>query len=265
MKFVVLDFEATGLDIATTHVIEWATVSLMPLGMPRMDTGLCKPPIPIPPETSAVHHIIDADVQKQPTWKESGLEFISALMLPADKEYVAVAHNIDMERGILLRDNPAFKDVQWICTYRCALRVWPDFPRHNNEALRYQLGLGTGRSIPQHPHTAWHDAQVTSQIFSVLRGKASIEDMLKWSAEVPLLPRCPLGAWRDRKWSEVDDGFLYWILRTIEDREDVRFAARIELSRREEERRKADAERRAEADREAAQREEPDPQEDIPF
>ena len=50
-----------------------------------------------------------------------------------------------------------------------------------------------------------------------------------------MLPTCPLGDWRGRKWSEVEESFLWWILRRITDREDVRFCAQAELDRRERE------------------------------
>lgn len=68
-----------------------------------------------------------------------------------------------------------------------------------------------------------------------------------------MLPTCPLGDWRGRKWAEVEEGFLLWILRRITDREDVVFCARAELERREKERREiADARATAQAGNDAA-------------
>jgi exodeoxyribonuclease X len=42
------------------------------------------------------------------------------------------------ERSFLERH---FGDAIWVCTYKCALRIWPDLPSHGNQALRYHLGL----------------------------------------------------------------------------------------------------------------------------
>lgn len=130
--------------------------------------------------------------------------------------------------------------MKWLCTYKAAVRVWPDCPSHSNECIRYFLGLGTGRSGIQRPHSAAHDAEVTASIlWELLRAGTSVEDMLKWTEEPAMLPTCPLGDWRGRKWADVDAGFLLWILRKIHDREDVRFCAEKELERREAERAKA--------------------------
>jgi exodeoxyribonuclease X len=149
---------------------------------------------------------------------------------------IAVAHNAEYERFVLAKHDP-LAGLQWLCTYKAALRVWPDAPGHSNEVLRYHLGLGTGRRFPQAPHSALHDARVTAALLrELLAAGTSIEDMLRWTNEPALLPTCPLGDWRGRPWAEVDESFLLWILRKIFDREDVRFCAKAELDRREKER-----------------------------
>src|SRR5262245_25865334 len=38
-------------------------------------------------------------------------------------------------------------EVPWLCTYKSALRAWPDAPRHSNSVLRYWLGI----DIPPDP------------------------------------------------------------------------------------------------------------------
>jgi hypothetical protein len=112
---------------------------------------------------------------------------------------------------------------------RCHLRYDHDHHQRNAYATR-RKGAG------QAPHSAMHDARVTAQLLGeLLRAGTSIEDMLKWTTEPAMLPTCPLGDWRGKKWSDVDEGFLLWILRKITDREDVRFCAK-ELDRREAER-----------------------------
>lgn len=235
--FVVVDLETTDREPENAHVVEWAAVVVEPewfgKGGFRLLGSFVKPPIAIPPETSAVHHIIDADVADAPAWDEASVPLVNEL---AKVGVIAVAHNANFERAILDK----VVKVRWLCTYKAACRVWPDAPGHSNECLRYYLGLGTGRNVPQAPHSAMHDAMVTQQLLEeLLRLGTSVEDMLKWTEEPALLPTCPLGDWRGRKWAEVEEGFLLWILRKIHDREDVRFCANAELERRESERARA--------------------------
>lgn len=234
--FVVIDLETTDREPANAHVVEWAAIKITPPwfgdGGEHFVTGLVKPPIAIPAETSAVHHITDADVATAPAWEQES-QHLGRLVAPAG--VIAVAHNANFERTML--EKVGIKPHRWLCTYKAAVRVWPDCPSHSNECLRYFLGFGTGRREHQAPHSAAHDVEVTAALLKeLLRLNTPISDMLEWTNEPALLPRCPIGEWRGKPWDEVDEGFLQWILRKIHDREDVRFCAQKELERREAER-----------------------------
>lgn len=242
--FVVIDLETTHREPADAHVVEWAALIIMPpwfgQGGVQELGGLVKPPIPIPAETSAVHHITDADVANAPTWEDAWLQLKEALA-PAGivSTNIIVAHNAGFELEMLAKTDPMVRAMRWLCTYKAACRAWPDAPGLGNECLRYFLGLGTGRSKPQSPHSALHDARVTAQLLNELQVVGTpIEDMLAWTKLPAMLPTCPLGDWRGKKWADVDEGFLLWIMRKIHDREDVRFCANAELERREAERAK---------------------------
>lgn len=234
--FVVIDLETTDREPEKAHIVEWAAIQIVPPwfgdGGSSFHGSLVKPPVPIPAETSAVHHIIDADVAMAPSW-ESAADELRHLVAPA--EVIAVAHNSGFEKRIL--EKVGVRPHRWLCTYKAACRVWPDAPGHSNEVLRYHLGLGTGRSARQAPHSAGHDATVTSQLLTALLSSGTpLEDMIKWEGEPAMLPTCPLGDWRGSKWADVEESFLYWIIRKIHDREDVRFCAQTELERRARER-----------------------------
>jgi DNA polymerase III epsilon subunit-like protein len=62
----------------------------------------------------------------------------------------------------------------WICTYKCALRVWPELEGHSNQELRYALGRAT--PFPGYerqlisPHRGAFDVVVTAAIFEELTG-----------------------------------------------------------------------------------------------
>lgn len=238
--FVVIDLETTHREPAEAHILEWAAIVIRPPwfgeeGSPVELSGLVRPPIPIPAETSAVHHIIDSDVAEAPHWLAAGGVLFEKL---SEEGVIAVAHNADFERTLLTRELPPLPKLRWLCTYKAACRVWPDAPGLSNEVLRYYLGLGTGRAKPQAPHSALHDARVTAQLLNeLLKAGTRIEDMLAWTEQPAMIPTCPLGDWRGHKWADVEESFLLWILRKIHDRVDVRFCAQAELDRRDKERR----------------------------
>lgn len=240
-RFVVVDLELTNREPAQAHIVEWAAVVIEPEwfgqgGQQHTAHGLVRPPVPIPPETSAVHHITDADVATASTWEKESM--MVRAILEGD-ETIVVGHTVDTERAMLASLNLT---CRWLCTYKAALRVWPDAPAHSNEALRYYLGFGTGRKQPQATHSAAHDAEVTAQILRELLKLAKLDEMLNWTEEPALLPRCPIGDYRGDKWADVPESFLNWILHKAHSmRPDVRFCAQKEIERRDEEYRLAQA------------------------
>lgn len=228
MNFMATDLETTGPEPAEAHVIEWATVSFTPGEIGETMTRFVKPPVPIPPETSAVHHIISEDVGGAEPWDVESTSLGNRLV-QAD---ALVAHNADFEKHFLAALAP---DVPWICTYKCALRAWPEAPRHSNEALRYWLELGDdrGRAAKQNPHSALHDALVTARILLKLLEFHSVATLLQWSTEGAILPRCPIGKYRGAAWADVDFGYLEWIVyKAIDMRADVLNSANLEIDRR---------------------------------
>lgn len=229
-----IDFETTGVDPKTCEPVEVA------LYHPQASyySRLLKPSIPIPPETSAIHHITDEDVEEAQSWATIRNELAGVVRAATGKQLpILVAHNAAYEKDILLR-NPEgcddFPPVIWICTYKCALRVWPDAPSHKNEVLRYWLRLGDdrGRLAKQNPHSALHDCKVTYAILTALLEHATIEQLVEWSELPAKLPRMPMGKHFGQTWDTVPGPYLQWCIAQADMREDVKFCAKEELDRR---------------------------------
>ena len=124
-----IDIETTGIDPESDAVVEIASVDILREGgITNRQETLVKPGFPVPSEASAVHHLIDADLADAPP-----LEQVIDRFKGAD---AYVAHNSDFESSCKY-----LGETTWICTYKCALRVWPDLVSHSNQALRYHLGL----------------------------------------------------------------------------------------------------------------------------
>lgn len=69
------DLETTGINITQDRIIEIAVIKLMPTGEVIRKTNLLNPSIPIPPESTAIHGIADADVLDKPTFKEVAKDY----------------------------------------------------------------------------------------------------------------------------------------------------------------------------------------------
>ena len=239
MLLRVVDLETTGLTPDEHSVCEIGWADVVPAERDMLNapvswqvagtfaSRLVHPGRPIPPETSAVHHIVDEDVQDACSWAEA----IAALLEPAPD--VLVSHSAKFEKLWLTESVVA--GIPFVCTYKCALRLWPDAPSHSNQALRYwRRPTGLDRSIASVAHRAGPDAYVTAFHVRDMLALAPLEKLIEWSAEPALQVRCHIGKWRGTPWRDVDDGFLRWVSDRDFD-EDVLFTVRHELQRREDE------------------------------
>ncbi len=148
----VIDIETTGLA-PPAEIIEFGRVDLASnlegweIGQPI--SSLYTPLRGISPETMAVHHITPADV--------AGASVCTADQLRhaiwwGDRPDVLVAHNCSFER--LFIDDGATDDLPWICTNKCALRLWPEAPGHSNQILRYWRQHAHDPQLAMPPHRA---------------------------------------------------------------------------------------------------------------
>lgn len=69
---VFFDLETTGINITRDRIVEIAIVKLVPgkETEPEVKTRRVNPEMPIPAEATAIHHITDADVAGQPTFRQ---------------------------------------------------------------------------------------------------------------------------------------------------------------------------------------------------
>ena len=145
----IFDVETTGIDPKEHRVVEIAAFDLHSDNrIERVGAHLVNPGRTIPPEASALHHLIDAD-----TAGAQYFDWVWASYLFDAPVYYA-AHNCEFEQGYI----PTPEGTQWICAQKCALRAWPDAPAHSNQALRYWIGLdrasGFDRQLAAPAHRA---------------------------------------------------------------------------------------------------------------
>jgi len=115
---VVLDVETTGMDAARDKVIELALVKVEyaretgDVGQVlEVYDGLEDPGMPIPPESTAVHHITDEMVRGK-RLDEAAIERL------LDGVGVVIAHNAGFDRPFVERRLPRFAGLPWACSLK---------------------------------------------------------------------------------------------------------------------------------------------------
>jgi DNA polymerase III epsilon subunit-like protein len=195
--------------------------------------GLYKPPIKIPPEASAVHHISNKMVEDKTSFKESGdLEKIKKLF--EDKNSIVIAHNAPFDLMIIKKED--IVPNKFICTLRLARYLDPEgkIDRYNLQYLRYLLDI----EVDATAHDAMGDVLVLEKLFERLYKKMQekiakdpltlkgtppsqegedpiIEKMIEISSHPSLLRTFNFGKHNGKKIEEVakiDRGYLEWLL-----------------------------------------------------
>lgn len=224
----VIDLETTGAQPWAHGVCEigWQDVVAGPEGW-QLAAGpharLTHPGRPIPPVTAAVHHIVDSDVAGASPFRAVAPAVLGVAVA------AFAAHRAAFEQRWCTPDLTGGRP--WVCTWKCALRLWPDAPSFSNQVLRYwrmPVGLDRDRGLPV--HRAGPDAYVTAHHLRDMLGLATLAELIAWSALPALLPRVPAGPLRGKAWREVDDAALTAALGDRD--EDVRYTAKHEVARR---------------------------------
>lgn len=229
LLFLVLDTETTGQEDHDQPVeIAYCATDLdRELGS---NSVLVKPTIPISPGASACHHLIDEDLVDALSL-DRALDWLMGKVLnesavwPGITAYVA--HNAPFDKPRL----PILSDRPWLDTLRMARRYLPDLPHHGNQFLRYALKLAVPRDLPA--HRALGDCIVTAALLRyLLTGPArddferlGVEGFSKHVDSPMVLTMCNFGKHSGKRWADVPDDYLAWILRQPDFDPDVRHTA----------------------------------------
>ena len=227
----VVDLETTGSAPPAHGVCEvgWQDVALGADGRWTLEgeggSILVNPGRPIPPITQAIHHILEEQVADAPWWHDVARQVLD----PWPRRLALAAHHADFEQQFCTP--PLTHGADWICTWKCALRLWPDSPSFSNQVLRYwrrPAGLDHERGLPA--HRAFPDAYVTAHHLRDMLNEASVAQLIEWSNLPGLLPRVRSGPHRGKDWRELDEEAL---IDFTHDRDpDVRYSAEQEVARR---------------------------------
>ena len=215
--FLVADTETTGNDTSTDQAIQvaLALVSIDDLNIYVSGSRLCKPTIPITPGASAIHHMIDEDVQDAPDLI-TVLKGIGAEMKGHGTPNAYVAHNAPFDSAML-----PINRAPWLCSLRMSRKLYPDLSSHKNQFLRYAFRLPVPRD--NKGHDAAEDVLTTSLLLQKMLKEVmaspdlpkTLEGLLEWVNAPFLIEKCPMTKHKDKLWSQVvkeDPDYCVWML-----------------------------------------------------
>jgi exodeoxyribonuclease X len=213
-KIIFFDTETTGIsegDFLCQIAYKHGDESFM---------ALYKPPLPIPPGASAVHHISNEMVKDKPAFIDSeDFQIVKELFEHPDS--VVVAHNMAFDLGMISKEG--ILPARTICTLRVARFMDKEgkLEKHNLQFLRYALGI----EIEATAHDALGDVLVMEQLFYRLLKKiietentdeeGAIEKMIEISSKPSLFRSISFGKHAGKKIADIldtDRGYLEWLL-----------------------------------------------------
>lgn len=235
--FRVIDTETTSHEPAEAELCEvaFADVDFDGKVLEAYQT-LVNPGVPIPPEASAVHHLVDADVASAPPFEDVRPRLLerNASADRAGEPWVYVAHSADYDKAVL------GIDATWICTHRLAKHLWPEAGGHGNQYLRYWLKLAVDLPLGSQSHRAAADVAVTRALLAhalplaVAKWPAieTAEQLAREIAKPCRLLVVPFKSANGVKFADAEEGLLEWIVNKQAGGEDVIYTAAATLRER---------------------------------
>ena len=106
---VFFDLETTGLNPVHDRIVEISALKINVDGKEEQKTWLVNPGCPIPPETTAIHHISDDDVKDCPSFKELAPAIVKFFGSSDIAGYNIIKFDVPMLMEELIRANEADK------------------------------------------------------------------------------------------------------------------------------------------------------------
>ncbi|WP_062231425.1 exonuclease domain-containing protein [Aureimonas sp. N4] len=230
----VIDTETAGHKLEEDAVIEIGSVDL-DLANGRifhsMQTMADPAGVEINPHARRVHKITDEMLKGAPPFAEAVRPFAEATIFAAQRA------SFDRSRLRLAGT--------WLCTYKLALRAFPDVRAHGLQSLvKYvPLDLSDVEAELQglHPHRALFDAlctavllrRITAELLPRCRDLTDfLERAERVSNEPALLARLRFGRYRNAALRDVPSDYLEWLVREPGMDADAVYTARHHLQRR---------------------------------
>lgn len=216
MKIYFFDTETTG----NTHEDKIIQLAIKERGVSTpLINELFKPEMPIPFESSAVHHISNRMVENKPGFKDSP-RYQEIKTLFENPDTIVVAHNSAFDVAMLANEDIHPTNV--ICTYKTVRHIDIDtqFTNYKLQYLRYALDM----ELDVGAHDAMADVIVLEKLFEYLLSRITSEnksesealtEMITITKEPAFMREFSFGKHKGMRVEEVakiDPGYLSWLL-----------------------------------------------------
>ncbi|MFW2024322.1 3'-5' exonuclease [Acinetobacter baumannii] len=168
-----------------------------------------KPSEPISIGAMAVHHIVDEDLVKCPSFTK--------FKLPKDDVQYLIGHNIDYDIAAINRAGVVTKGIKAICTLAMARYLWPTLEAHNLSALAYQISKNrksTRRGL-RNSHSALNDCKTTYSLLLEIvqtKGIKSFEELFEFSEQARYPTHIFYGKYKGWAIKDMDDRDIHWLM-----------------------------------------------------
>lgn len=216
MKIYFFDTETTG----NTHEDRIVQLAIKERGNPTpLINELFKPPMPIPFESSAVHHISNRMVANKVGFKDHP-EYKNIKDIFEDPETIVVAHNSAFDVAMLNTEDIHPTNV--VCTYKNIRHIdmQTEFTNYKLQYLRYALDM----ELNVGAHDAMADVIVLEKLFEYLLNRIksenkteqqALQEMITTTKEPAFMREFSFGKHKGMRVEEVakiDPGYLSWLL-----------------------------------------------------
>lgn len=203
-RAIYYDTETTGINAQKDRIVEIAAYD------PFDDRSFCEfvhPGFPIPPESTAIHHITDDMVKDAPSFEEIGKRL--AEFIPENT--VLIAHNNDaFDKHFIeaeyARNSLELPPWEYLDSLKWSRRYRPDLPRHALQHLREVYGVASNNA-----HRALDDVMVLYEVFSQMIDDLPIETCLELLNAPRALDRMPFGKHQGKPLDKVPKSYIAWL------------------------------------------------------
>lgn len=231
MRYIlrVIDFETTGIptDDVEHSVCEYGFVDVDAATKEILQAhgGLVKPSTDMDIEALATHHISERDAMQNGIGWDAAQNILLREKAGEGVEIIFVAHNADYEKKFFNPDS-----AKWIDTYKVALKLYPDAPRHTNQVLKYYLGIADA-THHHPPHRALPDCQVSAEILLKMSKEMTFNEMIHISKQPPFLTKISFGKHKGERFDDLPYDYCQWLSRQTDMDEGVKAAVARRLDK----------------------------------
>lgn len=208
MRAIFYDTETTGVRAEKDYIIEIAAFD--PVRNKSFER-LVKPPCPIPPDATVIHHITDEMVAACPAFDIIGKEFIEF----CEGEVVLIAHNNDGFDIHFLRSEFSRhqmempKEWKFLDSLKWARRYRSDLPRHSLQFLREIYSIEANNA-----HRALDDVIVLHTVFSRMTDDLEISTIYDLINKPREIQHMPFGKYQGQPLGKVPKDYIKWLAGT---------------------------------------------------